>query len=211
MFMFVFLFMYDIAVLFLDPGTEIAFVLDGSGSIESEDFKRAKDFITTVMKNVWEKCFNCEFAVVQYGSEIRTELSLNEKDGPKAIETVKNIEQIENATITASAIIYTIEHVFVPENGSKEDSKKMMIVVSDGAISLWDKTHLEKAKNLLETKNITRFAIGVGNQTKIEELKIISNSESNLFLVGDYKALEGILSKLKTSIIKGIEGNTKRL
>lgn len=51
----------------------------------------------------------------------------------------------------------------------------------------------------------------VGNQTKIDELKIISNSESNLFLVGDYKALEGILSKLKTSIIKGIEGNTKRL
>ena len=45
----------------------------------------------------------------------------------------------------------------------------------------------------------------------IDELKIISNSESNLFLVGDYKALEGILSKLKTSIIKGIEGNTKRL
>ncbi|XP_041734259.1 integrin alpha-E [Coregonus clupeaformis] len=189
-----------------DPGTEIAFVLDGSGSINVTDFERAKHFISTVMKNVWEKCFNCEFAIVQYGSKIRTELSLNEKDGPKAFETVKNIEQIKHATITASAIIYTIEHVFVPENGSKEDSKKIIIVVSDGAISLWDKIHLPKAKNLLETNHITRFAIGVGNETKIDEMKMISGSESNLFLVGDYKALESILSQLETSIIKGIEG-----
>lgn len=46
--------------LFL-PGTEIAIVLDGSGSIEPEDFQRAKDFISNMMKNFYEKCFEVGF------------------------------------------------------------------------------------------------------------------------------------------------------
>lgn len=38
-------------------GREIAFVLDGSGSIEPEDFERAKAFIHKMMKTLYEKCF----------------------------------------------------------------------------------------------------------------------------------------------------------
>ncbi|CAM5164621.1 unnamed protein product [Eretmochelys imbricata] len=38
-------------------GTEIAIVLDGSGSIEPEDFERAKAFIYNIMKTFYEKCF----------------------------------------------------------------------------------------------------------------------------------------------------------
>ncbi|XP_059389827.1 integrin alpha-E [Carassius carassius] len=41
-----------------DAGTEIVFVLDGSGSIEHDDFQRAKDFIYKVMFSVWKTCFN---------------------------------------------------------------------------------------------------------------------------------------------------------
>ncbi|EMP37766.1 Integrin alpha-E [Chelonia mydas] len=40
-----------------DSGTEIAIVLDGSGSIEPEDFERAKAFIYNMMKTFYEKCF----------------------------------------------------------------------------------------------------------------------------------------------------------
>ncbi|KAJ7995612.1 hypothetical protein DPEC_G00246390 [Dallia pectoralis] len=195
-----------------DPGTEIAIVLDGSGSISSDDFERAKLFITTLMKRVWEKCFNCEFAVVQFGSKIRTELSLNETGGPKSFETVKNIKQIFNATVTASAMIYTVENVFVPENGSREGSKKIMIVLSDGAISLWDKVNLPKALNISEEKDITRFAIGVGKEeikTKEDEMKKISSNNGTLFMVEDYKTLDLILSTLETTIIQGIEGIRK--
>lgn len=47
-----------IIFIFLDAGTEIAFVLDGSGSISPEDFIRAKDFIYNVMFKVWNACFN---------------------------------------------------------------------------------------------------------------------------------------------------------
>lgn len=44
--------------LFDDAGMEIAFVLDGSGNIEKEDFERVKDFISNLMISIWTTCFS---------------------------------------------------------------------------------------------------------------------------------------------------------
>ncbi|XP_018614366.1 integrin alpha-E-like isoform X3 [Scleropages formosus] len=194
-----------------DAGTEIAFVLDGSGSIEPEDFEKAKDFISKVMKKVWESCFSCNFSVVQYGSIIRTELSLLENnDVKKALEKVKDIQQIKQHTITASAINHVLEHVFVAENGSREDSKKIIIVLTDGRIFL-DPMNLTTVLNSPKMHNILRFAIGVGpvlgDSKGMTELQEIASKphEDHLFTVGNYTALEDYLSRLEMSLI-GMEG-----
>ena len=52
----------------------------------------------------------CDFTLVQYGSSVRSELSLNDskENGQKALEKVKNIEQIGCLTVTASAIQYLL-------------------------------------------------------------------------------------------------------
>ncbi|XP_036393671.1 integrin alpha-E [Megalops cyprinoides] len=194
-----------------DAGTEIAFVLDGSGSIDAKDFERAKQFMSTVMRNVWNACLSCDFAIVQYGEDIRTELSLKENDNaPKALEKVKNIQQIGSFTKTASAINHVLEHVFVAENGSKENSKKLVIVITDGRI-LFDPLNLTDVLNLPKMKNILRFAIGVGdvlNDTKgIAELEEIASDpdDKHLFMVNNYAALDSILSLMERTIT-GIEG-----
>lgn len=46
-----------LSISWVASGTEIAFILDGSGSIEPEDFERAKAFIHKMMKTLYEKCF----------------------------------------------------------------------------------------------------------------------------------------------------------
>ncbi|XP_048838324.1 integrin alpha-E-like [Brienomyrus brachyistius] len=193
-----------------DAGTEIAFVLDGSGSIEPEDFKKAKKFICDIMKKVWESCFSCNFAVVQYGNVVQPELLLSENaESEKALMKVQNIKQIEKYTITASAVNYVLEHVFVPENGSKENSRKIIIVLTDGEITE-DKMDLATVLNSPKMKGITRFAIGVGEATRgkgQKELQQIALEphDKHLFMVNDYGALEDYLQQLETSII-GIEG-----
>ncbi|KAJ8257046.1 hypothetical protein COCON_G00191980 [Conger conger] len=193
-----------------DAGTEIAFVLDGSGSIDPPDFQKAKDFICNTMKKVWETCFTCNFAIVQYGRDIRTELSLLENEnGRKAIEKVKSLEQIMHYTKTASAINHVLEHVFVAENGSKEEARKIMIIITDGRIFL-DQMNLTDVLNSPKMKNILRLAIGVGdvaNDTRaIQELKEIASDpdEDHLFLVDDYSGLDEKLLKFEKTIT-GIE------
>ncbi|XP_076832398.1 collagen alpha-6(VI) chain-like isoform X2 [Brachyhypopomus gauderio] len=193
-----------------DAGTEIAFVLDGSGSIEEEDFEKAKDFIYNVMKNVWTSCFSCNFAIVQYGSEIRTELSLLENDdGTEALNKVKSIKQTYNLTKTASALHHVLTEVFVLESGSKKDAKKMIILLSDGRI-LGDNRSLPDVLNMTEMKDILRFAIGIGpdvvnNPIAVKEMIQIAGDENRYFSLSSYAALENILSPLEQRII-GIKG-----
>jgi len=51
----------------------------------------------------------CDFAIVQYGNTIRTELSLlDNEDGASTLEKVKEIQQIGQYTITASAIHHVL-------------------------------------------------------------------------------------------------------
>uniref|UniRef100_A0A8C1NM65 Integrin, alpha E, tandem duplicate 2 n=1 Tax=Cyprinus carpio TaxID=7962 RepID=A0A8C1NM65_CYPCA len=190
-------------------GTEIAFVLDGSGSITCDDFQRAKDFVYNVMFNVWNTCFDCNFAIVQYGSMIRTELSLlDNENGTKTLQKVKEIQQIYNLTKTASAIHHVLTDIFIPENGSKIDSKKIIIVLSDGVI-LGDDMNLTDVLNMPQMKGVTRYSIGVGDGilTKpkaIQEMMEIAD-RGKFFNVSNYAALADILSSLQQSLI-GIEG-----
>ncbi|XP_073674035.1 integrin alpha-E isoform X2 [Garra rufa] len=192
-----------------DAGTEIAFVLDGSGSIQPDDFQRAKDFMYNVIYNVWNTCFDCDFAIVQYGQEIRTELSLlDNKNGPRTLQKVKEIEQLGKLTMTASAIHHVLTDIFVPENGSNINSKKIIIVLSDGEI-LGDNMTLADVLKMPQMKNITRYSIGVGDgilkkAKAIQEMMDIAD-RGKFFNVSNYAALDDILSSLEQSLV-GIEG-----
>ncbi|XP_042611386.1 integrin alpha-E-like [Cyprinus carpio] len=191
-----------------DAGTEIAFVLDGSGSIDHDDFQRAKDFIYNVMSNVWKTCFNCDFAIVQYGLEIRTELSLlDSKNHARALLKVKEIQQLGMLTMTASAIHHVLTDIFIPENGSKKNSKKIIIVLSDGKI-LGDPMKLTDVLNMPQMKGVTRYSIGVGegilNDTQaIKEMTQIADPDK-FYKVSNYAALNDILSSLQQNLT-GIE------
>uniref|UniRef100_A0A673JXP6 Integrin, alpha E, tandem duplicate 1 n=1 Tax=Sinocyclocheilus rhinocerous TaxID=307959 RepID=A0A673JXP6_9TELE len=196
-----------------DSGTEIAFVLDGSGSIQPDDFQRAKDFIYNVMFNVWRACFNCDFAIVQYGAEIRTELSLlDSKDHARALLKVKDIQQIFKITKTASAIHHVLTDIFIPENGSKKNSKKTIIVLSDGKM-LGDPMNLTDVLNMPQMKGVTRYSIGVGegilNDTEaIQEMKEIADPEK-FYKVSNYAALDDIQSSLQQSLIGDEDSGTE--
>ncbi|XP_058857663.1 integrin alpha-E-like isoform X2 [Acipenser ruthenus] len=194
-----------------DGGTEIAFVLDGSGSIEADDFQSAKDFISNMMTNIWENCFSCGFAIVQYGEEIQTELTLNENnDTESVLKKVQDIKQLGRITKTASAIQHVLDHIFIEEKGSQKNARKIIIVITDGDI-FRDPLDIEDVMKSPKMTNVTRFAIGVGEvfeTPKVRELlyKIASEpEEEHVFKVDNYAALDGLLALLEKSIT-GIEG-----
>ncbi|XP_028941763.1 integrin alpha-E [Antrostomus carolinensis] len=195
----------------LPSGREIAFILDGSGSIEPEDFERAKAFIYKMMKTLYEKCFECDFAVVQYGLEIRTEFDLRESwDPPTTLQKVLDIVQVCNVTKTASAMQHVLDSIFNESHGSRKDAAKVMIVLTDGEILL-DEMNLTTVINSPKMAGIERYAIGVGDAFKkpkaLNELRLIASGpgDTNVFQVTNYSALDGLLSTLQQSII-GIEG-----
>ncbi|XP_066219526.1 integrin alpha-E isoform X1 [Saccopteryx leptura] len=187
-------------------GTEIAIILDGSGSIDPPDFQRAKDFISNMMRNIYEKCFECSFALVQYGYVIQTEFDLRySQDVVASLNRVQSITQVGNVTKTASAMQHVLDNIFTPSHGSRKKASKVMVVLTDGDI-FGDPLNLTTVINSPKMQGVERFAIGVGEafkKAKTEmELKLIASDpdETHAFKVTNYAALDGLLSKLQQSI-----------
>ncbi|XP_072909170.1 integrin alpha-E-like [Hemitrygon akajei] len=194
------------------PGTEIAIVLDGSGSIEKKDFEIAKEFVINITRNIWKKCFECEFALVQYGRKIETVFDL--KDSQKLssgiFPIVRNMSQLGEVTKTASAIQHVLDNIFNETTGSKKNAKQFIIVVTDGDI-FQDELNLIDVIRSTKIANVTRIAVGVGESFSkpkaMNELKLIATDPDykHLFQVGNYSALDGLLADLEENIV-GIEG-----
>ncbi|XP_016056366.1 PREDICTED: integrin alpha-E [Miniopterus natalensis] len=192
-------------------GTEIAILLDGSGSIDPPDFQRAKDFISNMMRNIYEKCFECSFALVQYGGVIQTEFDLQySQDVMASLSKVQNITQVKSVTKTASAMQHVLDNIFSPSHGSRKEASKVMVVLTDGDI-FEDPLNLTTVINSPKMQGVQRFAIGVGDAFKKkkteDELKLIASDpkETHAFKVTNYAALDGLLSQLQQRIIR-IEG-----
>uniref|UniRef100_G3VNX1 VWFA domain-containing protein n=1 Tax=Sarcophilus harrisii TaxID=9305 RepID=G3VNX1_SARHA len=192
-------------------GTEIAIVLDGSGSIDPPDFQKAKDFIYNMMETFYTKCFKCRFALVQFGAVIQTEFDLNDsRDAHAALQRVRNVSQVKEVTRTASAIQHVLDSIFTPNQGSQENASKVIVVLTDGDI-FNDSLDLSTVIQSPSMAGIERFAIGVGdafNKTKAnQELHLIASDpdETHVFKVTDYSALDGLLGSLEQRIIS-VEG-----
>uniref|UniRef100_A0A2K6U2W7 Integrin subunit alpha E n=1 Tax=Saimiri boliviensis boliviensis TaxID=39432 RepID=A0A2K6U2W7_SAIBB len=191
-----------------EAGTEIAIILDGSGSIDPPDFQRAKDFISNMMRNFYEKCFECNFALVQYGTVIQTEFDLRDsQDVMATLSRVQNITQVGNVTKTASAMQHVLDSIFTASRGSRRKASRVMVVLTDGGI-FEDPLDLETVISSPKMQGVERFAIGVGKEFKSErplrELNLIASDpdETHAFKVTDYKALDGLLSKLRHDIVR---------
>uniref|UniRef100_UPI00398EFA99 integrin alpha-E-like isoform X2 n=1 Tax=Pristiophorus japonicus TaxID=55135 RepID=UPI00398EFA99 len=194
------------------PGTEIAIVLDGSGSITANEFQQAKDFVINIAKNIWKKCIECEFALVQYGEEILTIFDLKDSREMSSgiFSIVRNMAQLGKVTKTASAIQHVLDNIFNELHGSNKNAKRFIIVVTDGEI-FRDERNLSDVINSSKMANVTRIAVGVGTLFKrtnpMGELKLIASDpdEEHVFQVDNYDALHGLLANLEKNIV-GIEG-----
>ncbi|XP_031423968.1 integrin alpha-X-like isoform X2 [Clupea harengus] len=187
--------------------TDIAFLLDGSGSVNSDDFVAMKEFVIDLMRKLLKK--NTRFAISQYSSSCKIHVNFNQFRSTGMWEfQVKSIRQLEGGTNTAGAISKLVNELFVPSGGARPQANKILIVITDGESQ--DGIMLPSAIARANAKNIIRYAVGVGEafrrRSAREELnKIASSATEHVFKVDSFAALEKISSTLEKNII-AIEG-----
>ncbi|KAM9462481.1 integrin alpha-M-like [Clarias gariepinus] len=185
------------------PQTDIAFLLDGSGSVTPGDFKTMKDFVVSMVNGLKDRDF--QFAVAQYSSRCTLHIKFNTFRGVFQIE---QISQFGGGTYTAEAIQKVVDELFTPQAGARENANRVLVVITDGESN--GRYDLRTAAQNAERKKIIRYAIGVGDAFKKtsaeKELKIIaSDPDNNVFKVNAFSVLTEIQNKLEENII-AIEG-----
>ncbi|XP_062298679.1 integrin alpha-M-like isoform X2 [Scomber scombrus] len=185
---------------------DIAFLLDGSGSVDYSDFERMKNFVKSVVKSFPGK--DTKFAIAQFSSRVVIHYYFNTFNADDWESQINGINQLSGGTYTAKAIREVVNNVFSTFGGSRSDVKKILIVITDGESN--DGRSLPGAANSAEEKKIVRFAVGVGNaftnDRAKQELDTIASKPENVFKVSNFGALDAIRQNLQNQIFS-IEGS----
>ncbi|RVE59543.1 hypothetical protein OJAV_G00189780 [Oryzias javanicus] len=195
--------------------SDIAFLLDSSGSVLPENFVVVKDFVKKLIVSLKQE--GTKFAIAKFSDVDKFKLEFDFKTFPQ-FDWDKKIDDIQyeiGRTFTGAAINSLLTDLFTPSGGSRPDAKKILIVITDGKSS--DPEVLKEALAKAEKKNITRFAVGVGadfeKEGAQEELKNIASPppENHMFQVGGFDALEKMRNNLEFKIfsIEGSKSGTK--
>ncbi|KAI5102987.1 integrin alpha-X-like, partial [Silurus meridionalis] len=184
--------------------TDIAFLMDGSGSVNNVDFFKMKTFIISMVNAFQGRDY--QFAVAQYSSGCEIHIHFNSFSSTNQIQS---ITQFRGGTYTATAIKKVVNEVFSIQAGAREKANRVLVVITDGQSH--DRNDLPSAANSAEKKKIIRYAIGVGgafdSRDAENELKTIASDPDakHVFKVNDFSVLEEIRNALEETII-AIEG-----
>ncbi|XP_037836889.1 integrin alpha-M [Kryptolebias marmoratus] len=187
---------------------DIAFLLDGSGSVARGDFSKMKTFVKNLIGAFLGK--DTQFAIIQFSSSTNIHYYFSTFSTKNWESQVDNINQLYGGTYTASAITTVVTDVFSPNGGSRSNVKKILIVITDGQSH--DRNDLPEAVRLADRKKILRFSIGVGNAFNSygakQELNQIASSppEQFVFQVENFEALDKIRNNLQDKFFS-IEGS----
>uniref|UniRef100_A0A8C6EN59 Integrin subunit alpha M n=1 Tax=Marmota marmota marmota TaxID=9994 RepID=A0A8C6EN59_MARMA len=189
--------------------SDIAFLIDGSGSINENDFRKMKDFVSTVMDQF--KKSKTLFSLMQYSNDFQTHFTFNYfKTNPNPRLLVNRIRQLHGTTYTATGIRKVVRELFQSANGARENAVKILVVITDGE-KYQDPLNYEDVIPEADRKGVIRYVIGVGgafnNDRSREELNTIASkpAHDHVFRVNNFEALKTIQNQLQEKIF-AIEG-----
>ncbi|XP_078787652.1 vitrin isoform X6 [Oryzias latipes] len=109
---------------------DIAFVIDGSSSVGTGNFRTVLEFVANVTREFEISDTDTRVGAVQYTYEQRLEFAFGQYNHKaELLNAIKRINYWSGGTSTGAAITYAAEKLF---SKSKPNKRKIMIVITDG-------------------------------------------------------------------------------
>ncbi|TKC39130.1 hypothetical protein EI555_001910, partial [Monodon monoceros] len=188
---------------------DIAFLIDGSGSISSTNFAKMLNFVKAMMSQFQSP--SSQFSLVQFSDKFQVHFTFKAfAASSNPLSLLNSVQKLSGYTYTATAIKMVTEQLFSALYGARKDASKILIVITDGQKKR-DPLDYKDVIPSAEAAGVIRYAIGVGlafqNIHSWQELKDIASkpSHEHIFKVENFDALRDIQNQLKEKIF-AIEG-----
>eukprot|EP00795_Rhopilema_esculentum_P016249 gene16249-7628_t len=175
--------------------TDLAFFLDSSSSLGTDNFKKTKDFVKLVANAFDVSPANTHVSVATYGQSLQTEFDFtrytNKKDLFDAIDAIPY--RSERFTYIDEALLAADRNVFTAANNARTDAFRAVLLLTDGQQST--KPRGEKTYNLaalakkLRDRGIRVYVMGVGAEVDRLQLRMMVDVDHHLFLKEDFESL----------------------
>lgn len=179
---------------------DILFLVDGSTSINEEEFKKMTTFMESVVNKTTVGLDHTRFGIVVYSDEPTTDFFLKNSYSKQAvINALANMKQPEGSTYTSKALKFCLQF-FGAQYGGRKALKvpQILMVITDGDAT--DHHGLKPASDELRTNGITVFSIGI-REAVIEQLETMAGGDkSKVFYVDNYDGLKDLHEKISPGL-----------
>ncbi|XP_008979119.3 vitrin isoform X2 [Callithrix jacchus] len=163
---------------------DIGFVIDGSSSVGTGNFRTVLQFVTNISKEFEISDTDTRIGAVQYTYEQRLEFGFDKYSSkPDILNAIKRVGYWSGGTSTGAAINFALEQLFMK---SKPNKRKLMILITDGRS--YDDVRIPAMAAHL--KGVITYAIGVAWAAQ-EELEVIAThpARDHSFFVDEFDNL----------------------
>lgn len=177
--------------------------MDGSETISSDDFKKIKEFMNSMVLQSKTCNDSVHFGVIQYSSKPRIEFRLNKfKRKSEIAQAINNIKQMNEEIAIGLAIQYASSY-FESSEGARPRSKKVLIVITNGMSS----DDVVQPSINLRNKGIDIFSVGIG-EVDSTQLRDISGNQDNTFSSINYDELKFLQNKLSLKVYSSAQSKS---
>lgn len=178
---------------------DLVFLLDQSGSINSNDYITMKKFTTDLIKSFKISKDFVHVGLAQFSSNFQHEFYLNQFYSEEAIaKHILDMQQLGGGTNIGRAL-ESIRDYFEASRGSRsaEGISQNLVLITDGE----SQDDVEDAAVRLRAMGVEVFTIGIGNVQDLELLQI-AGSTQRVFTVSNFGSLDNIKEKVVDRICK---------
>ena len=179
---------------------DLAFVIDGSGSIEAYgkgNFQRCLNFVKRMVVSFKISKIFTRVGVILFSNRARRIFGFNTYSRKRDIlRAIDNIRYPRSGTRTGWALSYTRQTLF---RSRSKVRKQVLVVMTDGG----SQDSVSGPALALKRLGIEIFAVGIGKGYKIGQLLQIASSKRNVYIAG-FRNLPSIVRVIKTKACSGV-------
>lgn len=174
---------------------DLAFLIDGSGSVGSVNFRRCLSFIKNVIRGFRISPRYARVAAEVYSSTPRRIFTFTQsRNAYQVLRAIGSIRYPSGGTNTGKALWDVLRYMF----GGRTNRKRVLLVLTDGR----SQDHVLKPARALKRANVEIFSVGVGRGYSMTQLNEMATDRSHVFTV-DFRNLNSIIKAIKMKVCKG--------
>ncbi|XP_072292732.1 vitrin isoform X2 [Eucyclogobius newberryi] len=174
---------------------DIAFVIDGSSSVGTGNFRTVLEFVANVTREFEISDTDTRVGAVQYTYEQRLEFAFGQYNNKaELLNAIKRVNYWSGGTSTGAAITFAAEQLF---SKSKPNKRKIMIVITDGR----SYDDVRAPALAVHRQGVIAYSIGIAWAAQ-DELEYIATDpdKEHSFFVDEFDNLYKYVSKIIQNI-----------
>ncbi|CDQ71588.1 unnamed protein product [Oncorhynchus mykiss] len=187
---------------------DLVFLVDGSWNV-GRDFKYIRSFISAMAGAFEIGEDKTRVGVVQYHTDTRTELNLNQhmKRG-ELLRAINTLPYMGGNTMTGEAMDYLLKNTFTEANGARKGFPKVAMIITDGK----SQDPVEAIAKKLKNMGVEIFTLGIKGADD-EELKQMASTpyRMHVYKVLNFDLIKDVQKELITNVCSGVDDQLNSL